>query len=443
MTSLDLILLIIILLIALYFIILFIFDFIIYYLLLKKYYHSLMKVYEFGYLIAISGQIRKGKTILMHALTHALVLKIKKDLNQRMYDIESILIEINFLEIKNKFLLYLENGLSFNKAQENIIKSFEINFNEKMTYVKNLDDYYFDGLKYIKRIDMLKDYIYFFYHSLRVDHVYSNIRSFNQITSSYSKTFKSDWTKLKNNKDYEFPLDEFSVFNYDEVLLGNSNSNAIKKLNEDSGSDIFFRLFGQEFRETSYYITTLQNVKRWFKSEREIITSFLYVRNSKLVYNRPLYFKLLLFLENIVNWFYDHIHKNDDYRADENKYKRIRLNLINKQKKIIANSFIKFDISYYDDVDIVGKQIDDDKQTSNMYNTELIFPVCYCWDIGNSHEFHKLFLYFKERSKIDRTILGETELDNLVIEEILRKDIDKSDNSTAKYEVKPFDPDSF
>ena len=121
----------------------------------------------------------------------------------------------------------------------------------------------------------------------------------NQINSSYCLEFDNSWIRLKENKD--FPLLEYSVFVEDDKLIYDANIGFMKKLHEDSGSDLFYRLFGHLFRENSYYICTVQDVNRWVKLEREIAQSHIYIIRSNVVGNYPKINKLLDIYEWLLN----------------------------------------------------------------------------------------------------------------------------------------------
>lgn len=424
----------------------FIADFVIYYRLLKQYYSSYMNVNIFGYLIAISGKIRAGKTIFMHAITHCLTMHINNKIKAKMYDIETKLIEINFVKVKELFNKYLEENLDLENIIELTIKSFEVHMDDGITYSYKLGELYFDGLKYILKLDMLKEYIELYYHSIRTDRVFSNIKSWNQITKTYSKNLKQDWLRIKDQyekKSICFPFDKYSILNIDEQLLENSNVNSGQKKDEDNGSDVVYRLFGQVFKETSYCATTLQDVARWFKGEREIYQTFPYIHSNRIIYNKPLYFRYLNILEAINNWFYSK-HNDPDFVAKENKYKRRNLKILKKKEKIIANSFIEFNVSMYQDYERVGKTIKADDVTSSEYNTTLIYPVCYCWDIGDTHAFYILFEYLKKNSKLDRENLYASSLNFDDIEKMLIKFKDKKeDKSSNLNKVQEFNPEFF
>lgn len=389
--------------------------------LLRMYYGSFNQVKNLGYVIALSGAIRSGKTTLMYGLSHIFTLRIKADLQDKMNEIETILKEIDFTELINSFMMFLDLTNDFDKAFEQVIKKFLYSDDDNNLYFSNnLELSYFNYLDYQDKIDLLKKYLNYFLHINRTDHVYSSSRVYNHITSSYALKFKNEWLQLKNNND--FPLDEFSIILEDEKLLEDSNIGHQKKLNEDTGSDVFYRLFGHLFRESSYYFTTLQNANRWLKLEREIAQSHIYIWRSTVVGNYPKIHFLLNVYEGFINIIYSALkkfYKNDRYFNKNNWFKERFYKILQLRKKLFSKSFVFYETTIYHDIELVGKEIKED--TNQAYNFSFVLPVPYVFGVGDTHEFHLLYDYLQNRSTSKRKDLEEMEIREDEIIDVLKK----------------------
>lgn len=436
--------LLVLLIIVIIVLVVILFDIVYRYYLLKQFSKAYNWVkYDLAYLTTISGYIRKGKTTLSFGIMHLKTLDLIDKLKSKMNEIESILIDINFEEIRTSYLRYKELGLNHDEIVVKIINSLQINFNGQIVRVRKLDEFYYDYLKNVQQIKLLIDYLYCFKHLIKDHFVYCNVKCFNQITKTYSLDFKYDWIKIKNrdiNFNKDFPFEEYSFYLIDEMSLENSNNSAVKKLYEDNGSDVFYRLSGQIFRETCNFVTTLQNVERWFKSDREVFQQHVFVRDSYLINNAPLMSKIINILNNCNNliysfycWILRRFNKSKEmlYLNSNNFFKRMKLKFLNWNKKNISKSFIKFKTSIYTDIDDVGKFIKPEDNSENAYNFDFIIPVVYSWDIGDTHMFHILFDYLRDHSSLSANEIKITELTENDIVDLLTKYNDKNNNSST------------
>ena len=215
--------------------------------LLRMFYGSFINIHRFGHVVAISGAIRSGKTTLVGGLSHLYTFKIINSLQKRIEEIELILKEINFVKLRDKINSFDIDLDNFEDKIDFILRDFlvSVDFGQCL-YVYDLGKPYFDYLKFYSRDEMLKEYIYLYLHLKRSNYIYSNVLIYNHIMKFPSFPFKNEWIKLKENQD--FPLLEYSVFIEDDKLIFDSNIGSMKKLYIDSGSDLFFRLFGHLFR---------------------------------------------------------------------------------------------------------------------------------------------------------------------------------------------------
>lgn len=389
------------------------------------YFGSYSNINNLGIVIAVSGAIRAGKSTLTSGLTHLYTFKIQDNLRSKMREIETILHEINFSELITKVNLL---NLDLDNYQDNlvyIINSFVVKDstnNSDLTH--NLSVPFYDYLNYENKIDLLKEYIISYLHLQRQSYVFSNIRMYNHITSSYALEFKNEWIQLKNNKD--FPLLQHSVIVEDDKLIYDSNISYMKKLHEDTGTDLFYRLYGHLFKEKSYYICTVQDVNRWIKQEREIAQTHIYVFKSTVVGNWPKLHKLLNVYEWIINFTYatlSKLYKNEQYFNKSNWFKRRFYKILLRRKKLFSKSFVYYETGIYNNIEKVGKEINLDKDKS-AYNFDFVLPVPLVFGTIDTHEFNVVYDHLYARSNIKYSDLNEMEFNEEEILYMLNKDKD-------------------
>lgn len=385
------------------------------------FYASFIKVNNIGLVIAVSGAIRSGKTTLTAGLTHLLVLKIHDELLRKMDEIEIILKEINFAQIKNlidDLDITLDNYKEFISNQ--ILNFIQIDSLNNVSFTHKLDRPYFDYLNYHNKFSLIENYIEYYLHYKKSVYVLSNIKIYNHITTSYSLDFSNEWIKLKEKKD--FPLVKYSIFVEDDKLIYDSNIGHQKKTNEDSGSDLFFRLFGHLFKESSYYICTVQDVNRWIKLEREIAQSHIYVFSSNVVGNFPKLNYVLCKIEGFTRFIYKlfrKVYKNDKYFNNLNVFKKILYKIHQVRKKLFSKSFVLFDCGIYSNINSVGKEIKEDDPSSEKF--KFVIPVQYAYGVLDTHAFHLLWSYLYNRSNIKFSDLKATSIDEEEILALLKK----------------------
>lgn len=399
---------------------------------MRMFYSALGFFDEIPYVNVVSGMIRSGKTIFLFASSHMMTIRIIRQIQKRMREIERILINVNFAKVIE---LYNSYDLSHkDKVQAVILNLIQCDDLGNYYFIYDLNNVYFDYLTYKKNIDLLTEYLDLYMHSLRTDYVYSRVRSFNQLTKSYSLHLNPEWEKLKEHND--FPFDQFSIFLDDEKSLESSNIKNNGR-SEDDGTDIFLRLFGQIFKELSWFFTSLQNAQRWTRSEREIAQNHIYIKKSYLTGDFPRVKNFIYKLENINQWLYSKVlrfKRNKDYANHNNVFKRISLRLLSFEKYLTSKGFILFDCNIYRDIERVGKDIDPDKQTPENHMEQLLIPVCYTWAIGDTHAYHGIVDILNSRSKMDRDELRRisVDLDHIDFEKILEKYDAKKEKPSSK-----------
>lgn len=395
---------------------------------LRMFYASLLEVNKLGLVIAVSGPIRSGKSTLSSGLIHLLTYKIIQELQEENENIEKILYSINFVELKSLIESLEFTFDNFNENFDLLIEKFIVKDDINILSLKNnLSEKYFDYLNYQDKLDLLKKYILNYLHLKRKSFVFSNIRFFNHITSSYSLDFSNDWLKIKNNND--FPFLKNSIFFEDDKLIYDSNLAPVKKLYEDDGTDVFFRLFGHLFEERSYYVTTIQNAQRWVKHQRELAQTHIYVMSNNLVANFPFLHKLLKFYEMILKKVYS-FFKDPKYLNSNNFFKKQFYKIYQFKRKLFSKSFVYYRTAIYFDVDQVGKVISEDD--NHNYYFDFVLPVSFAFGSLNTHEFNVLYDYLYNKSNLKYKDLKETSFDEDEILYLLKK-LNKNDNNSFIY----------
>lgn len=393
--------------------------------LMRMFYASFLEVSRLGLVLAVSGPIRSGKSTLSSGLVHLLTYKIILDLQRENKDIEKILYSVNFAELRSLIDSLEITFDNFNEKFDFLLEKFIVKDDTNKLFLRNnLAEKYFDYLDYHDKLELLKNYILNYLHLKRKSFVFSNIRLFNHITSSYSYEFSNEWLKIKENND--FPLMEHSVFFEDDKLIYDSNLSPAKKLYEEDGTDLFFRLFGHLFKENSYYITTIQNANRWVKHQRELAQTHIYVFSNHVVGNFPFLHRILRFYESLLKRVYS-LFKDECYINNNNFFKRQFYKIYQLKRKLFSKSFVYYKTAIYFDIDSVGKDIPED-DTQNYY-FDFVLPVPYVFGALNTHEFSVLYDYLYNKSNLKYKDLKETSFDEDELLYLLKKS-SKDDNNT-------------
>lgn len=288
---------------------------------------------QLGYVIGIFGQIGAGKSTGACAITTTLEKQILMKLYERNSYIRTIINNFDF-NMLNQFLVKLsEDGLStpekiFRLTEQNL-SSYIYKEEQDNNEMYLLDRIYYDGIKVISYETLIKEYIENSLAIYRNNFVFCNVKYKSNITGNRAFDLTGEDFKIKERywkKDYR--LRRHSVFFYDESTLDPDklNLNWQEKSKTDDGTLEHLRLFRHYYKGTSFYITTLQNVGRLNKSERELFNSLIKVESRKeLSYSNTLK-KVVLKMIDI----------NDTYHRIALKFKS------NRKREIIENSVTRY-----------------------------------------------------------------------------------------------------
>jgi len=375
---------------------------------LSKFSKTYDQLDKLGLINTVSGKIGAGKSILCSCFTQLFTLKIIERLQNQMYEIERVLIEVDFAKLESIVHGYEDLSIdNLNDKFDEILNHYrKLDDKGNLYYINNLDMIYFNYIDKKDRIKLLKRWIECYLHLQRDCYVFANVRTFNHITSSYSYPFDNEWMHLKITTD--FPLIKNSIFFEDDKSLYSSNLAFMKKIHEDTGSDVFMRLFRHLFEETSYYIVSLQDVSRWIKHEREISTNHVYVEKSFVVGN----FKTLNFILDLVDkffssiyWLLKKIYKNERYYNNLNFFKKVFYKIDLFKSYLFSKSYVMSKCIIYDDIEKVGKDLKDDDP--GCYKFNFVAPVYYYFANLDSHTFKEVYNYVYSKSNKKYSDLSE------------------------------------
>lgn len=287
-------------------------------------------VSQLGYVIGIFGQIGAGKSTGACAITTCLEEQILMNLYSRNSYIRVIINNFDFNKL-NGFLFEVSKDLS--ATPEKIFKIVESKL-EEYIYIKKeyeeemylLDRVYYNGIKEVSYENLIKEYIENSLALYRNNFVFCNVKFKSNITGNRAYDLLGDDFKIKERywkKDYR--LRRHSVFFYDESTLDPDklNLNWQEKSKVDDGTLEHLRLFRHYYKGTSFYITTLQNVGRLNKSERELFNSLIKVEGRQEL---P-YFRTLKGAVSFLNYVNE-------------KYHRFGLKFTSKKKRVILENSI-------------------------------------------------------------------------------------------------------
>ncbi len=349
--------------------------------------------YALGYLIAIIGKIRIGKTTLMSGLSHVAQIVIQNRLNSKMEFIRNIFYFIDFQEFEQIVLYcYLEQKLNLKDITDFIIDYYKLDSNEL----------YFNFLEFEVIKDLVFDYIDAFYKIyIRNQYVYSKTRFYSHITNKTNIQYNLNWTKIKEAfKKKEYIIEDDMVELIDEATDELGASFQYEDMKDESGAKEYRRKYGHIHRERNYMIISKQDASDEIKRYRTLTQSNIQIiEKVDVVGNFRLSNKLINLIKNFVNHFHKFkwnciaIFKGMIYSEDRNKYieekfkgKYIGKSLINYltyiEKFLFSKSYCKFKCRLYDNAQDVGK-IDE----KYYIEYKLVIPLQFCFGCFSTHEY--------------------------------------------------------
>ena len=375
-------------------------------------YSSLCEYKRLGSVVAVEGKVGAGKSTLVSLFAQYHNISTEIDLINKMNSYKEKLTSFPFL----KWNLMLDNLKCENIRAEvtALISSFGDDY--------LLLDLYYDYQNYYTNRKLLYDYSILYLLLKRDNFVLSDIAIFNQIKGNLSKEFNVSWLKLKETNT--FPIDDYMLIVNDETLLTNKNDNALKRLNADSGEDVFLRLIRNASGGTMRFIGTMQDVTRWQKIQRELTSTIISVEESYLVGTSSSYLRKIerkrKFYSKLYAFFIK-MKKDLFYEDSPNFFRRKLKKLRELEDKHINSAYVRFDCAIYNKLDNVGKKITEELSDKGNYYYSFVGPVNYCWGNLDTYYFKPVFEYLREISILKSKDLSDTKLDLEHVEELLNK----------------------
>lgn len=378
----------------------------------RQCYDSLCEYKRLGSVVAVEGKVGAGKSTLVSLFSQYHNISTEIDLTNKMNSYKEKLDCFPFVELNLK----LDNLKCENVKAE--VRALISSYGDKYLLL----DSYYDYQNYYKNRKLLYDYSTFYLLLKRDNFVLSDIAIFNQIKGNLSKEFNSAWLKLKETNT--FPIDDYMLIVNDETLLTNKNDNALKRLNADSGEDVFLRLIRNASGGTMRFIGTMQDVTRWQKIQRELTSTIISVEESYLVGTSSSYLRKIerkrKFYSKLYAFFIK-MKKDLFYEDSPNFFRRKLKKLRELEDKHINSAYVRFDCAIYNKLDNVGKKITEELADKGNYYYSFVGPVNYCWGNLDTYYFKPVFEYLREISTLKSKDLSDTKLDLEHVEELLNK----------------------
>ena len=408
---------------TIYYIYLIIRDRINYKRVLKMAYETDYIISQLGFVVGIFGQIGAGKSTGACAITTALERQIMMRLYQRNSYIRTIINNFDFNSLNSFLMKISQDGLAtpekIFRITENKLADFIYKEEKQDDEMYLLDRVYDDGIKVVSYEILMKEYIENSLAIYRNNYVFCNVKFRSNITGNRAYDLTGDDFKIKERywaKNYR--LRRHSVFFYDESTLDPEklNLNWQEKSKTDDGTLEHLRLFRHYYKGTSFYITTLQNVGRLNKSERELFNSLIKIEDRKeLSYSQT--------LKKIVNKM---IQINDTYHHIALKFKSKRKRQIlenkvtkyKKRKKVLLHWLdllnAKDPILYK--VRIYNATKSAENENRDYDSVTLLFNKKDCYGCGDTYEYsYNYDASIEQSTEVPKPKINDNTIENKII----------------------------
>lgn len=367
-----------------------------------------------GYIIYITGAIRAGKSSVMNGMSHAIQEHLLADLHEKLQHVQLIINEIDYNVVNDQIMAMYQSGLDVDTIFDTL----------KEFYASDLLRTYDNGLTVESHLDLFFVYIYSFCRILDNNFVMSTQPVLSRITGTQAKVFDTSWMDVKVQAE---TTGVYAIERYNVIMEDDQNMNSKKESHnhytiakEDAGKDLWMRTFGHLYKETCYYLTTMQSAERIVKVERELTTSVIFVEGFDLIELR--YIRLIL---NIVRLLIGLLYKafllfrfpwpfrykklqHEGYRVKVDRrlvhkqapsvWRKLDFFMLRLQELLFAHSYLRFKLRRYSKPEEVGRN-----NSANMqYYDPLVlhFPTRYCFGVADTHAFSFLHDLLKKRSSM-------------------------------------------
>jgi len=404
---------------VIYYIYLIIRDRINYKRVLKMSYETEYVISQLGFVVGIFGQIGAGKSTGACAITTILERQIMMKLYQRNSYIRTIINNFDFNTLNSFLMRVAQDGLAtpekIFRITEKKLSDFIYKEKEYQDEIYLLDRTYNNGIKVVSYEMLMKEYIENSLAIYRNNYVFCNVKFKSNVTGNRAYDLTGEDFKIKERYwEKNYRLRRHSVFFYDESTLDPDklNLNWQEKSKNDDGTLEHLRLFRHYYKGSSFYITTLQNVGRLNKSERELFNSLVKIENRKeLSYSNTLK-KIVGTLMKINDTYHNIALKFKSRKKRQildntvTKYKKRKKILLHWMDLLNAKDPILYKVRIYN----ATKQAEN--ETRDYESVVLLFNKKDCYGCGDTYEYS----YNYDASIEQSTVIPEPKLSDDTLE---------------------------
>lgn len=343
------------------------------------------KLLNIGTKAGVTGETGAGKTTCASGITTFFEEHIIELCKKKMEYVQTIMSDYDFVYLNH----FIDTMCLYNPdAKTDVLFDLSISAIQDQLYKRDEHRYYFDGIKVHTYENLMMDYIEARVAYKRKNYVFSNIDYESLVTGEKNYDLTGDDTKFKERwRNGDFRLRRYSVTFFDEETLDPEkvNTNWQQIAQDDSGAMEFLRLHRQLFKETCWYIATLQHGGRMVKTQRELFNSIIHIVKRKRLSEFKVIkflFKFLTVLNEASNKLYKLVTRNNDKLASrKNLYKKRKRFLIHRLDMLDAKDFLAYKVEIYQDTDKEASH------SASRIETTFVFPITWCFSPVNSWDF--------------------------------------------------------
>jgi len=386
-----------------------------------------------GFYISIQGIVRAGKTALAVFLSNVTQLILIDDINNQIEFFRTLNWEIDFNEMDNDILELKHN--------DRHITAKQIRNKLYPKYKELLDQEHDFGNKKIKGNKYFNKYIKAVMRSEDTHFAFASIDVISAVTGTKSLEFNPDNISLKEcqeNKSYV--LTNYLVILDDDkqIQTDKSNKNYLEVAKEDKGASLFFRLIGNMFEETVYYITTSQNAEGIVKEERILANSQITIyEKCRAIGNysrtRSTIHSLVNYLKTLNNVYCLTTSNCEEEKLKPNIFKYWIYQLFIKDFKLDSKGYVLFPCNI-----LIGGTGD----TATELQMNFVASKKWSFDCYDTHAFKFFHEYLEEDSEINfyDELYKSVEDDREKFKRIIKKNVKRKEE---KENVAPVVKDAF
>ena len=227
------------------------------------------------YVTGTDGPVGYGKTTLLSALTHFIVIKLQNKMDDTINEFRSLNWKIDYNWLDLHIRQAMEDGYNTFDIEEIIKYKYGYAFMKKHDL----------GVERKTALDMLDSYVSAYIHSIKGITILSNSEFKCKLTGKLSKCYSSDMVYMKERwTNSDWVIDDYTIIIDDDANMDTFSSalNFQKYAKADTGGPLFRRLIRQMYQGTVYLLSSSQSIKRIVLEERELIPC--QIRNEKHCY---------------------------------------------------------------------------------------------------------------------------------------------------------------